>query len=92
MTNRNHGERAWRFVQEHWDEIGERFPSNSIVRMLDGVRSLHRPEVAETVFSFFEAHEVPQGDKTLAQHLERLAVNVALREREAARLADHLTA
>ena len=90
MTNRNHGPRAWQFVQDHWDEINERFPSNSIVRMLDGVRSLHRPEVAGSVFAFFEAHEVPQGDKTLAQHLERLAVNVALRGREAARLADHL--
>ena len=34
------------------------------------------------VFVFFETHEVPQGDKTLAQHLERLEVNVALRGRE----------
>ncbi|MEZ5144007.1 MAG: M1 family metallopeptidase [Acidimicrobiales bacterium] len=91
MTNRHHGAVAWGFVQQHWEELGERFPSNSIVRMLDGVRSLHRPEVAETVFAFFETHEVPQGDKTLAQHLERLEVNVALRAREARHLAEHLT-
>ena len=38
-----------------------------------------QPDVADTVFRFFEDHEVPQGDKTLAQHLERLEVNVALR-------------
>ena len=42
------------------------------------------------MFAFFETHEVPQGDKTLAQHLERLEVNVALRRLEAPRLAEHL--
>ena len=40
--------------------------------------------------SFFEDHEVPQGDKILAQHLERLEVNVALRAREAEALAAEL--
>jgi puromycin-sensitive aminopeptidase len=90
LTNRNHGAHAWRFVAERWDAINERFPSNSIVRLLEGIRSLSRPETAEEVFNFFEDHEVPQGDKTLAQHLERLEVNVALRLREAEALADHL--
>ncbi len=91
MGNRNHGGRAWQFVQDNWDAINERFPSNSIVRLLEGVRGLSRPDLAESVFAFFETHEVPQGDKTLAQHLERLEVNVALRARESDRLAEHLT-
>jgi puromycin-sensitive aminopeptidase len=90
MANRHHGLRSWKFVVDNWDAINERFPSNSIVRMLEGVRSLHEPSVAETVFSFFTTHEVPQGDKTLAQHLERLEVNVALRRREADAFADSL--
>jgi puromycin-sensitive aminopeptidase len=90
MGNRAHGLRAWKFVVDHWDDINARFPSNSIVRMLEGVRSLHDPSVAETVFRFFETHEVPQGDKTLAQHLERLGVNVALRQREAGAFAESL--
>jgi len=90
MGNRNHGARAWEFVQANWDTVNERFPSNSIVRLLEGVRGLSHPEVADTVFAFFETHEVPQGDKTLAQHLERLEVNVALRAREAGPLAEHL--
>jgi hypothetical protein len=58
--------------------------------MLEGVRSLSRPDVAPSVFVFFEDHEVPQGDKILAQHLERLEVNVALRAREAENLAEEL--
>ncbi len=83
ITNRTQGARAWEFVAAQWDTINERFPSNSIARILEGVRSLSSPDVAPEVFVFFETHEVPQGDKILAQHLERLEVNVALRAREA---------
>ena len=91
LGNRNHGRTAWQFVQDNWDAINERFPSNSIVRLLEGVRGLSWPETADSVFAFFETHDVPQGDKTLAQHLERLEVNVALRAREATALAEHLS-
>jgi puromycin-sensitive aminopeptidase len=91
MGNREQGPLAWSFVTEHWDELNERFPSNSIVRMLSGIRSLTEPEVADAVYAFFEIHEVPQGDKQLAQHLERLEVGVALRARDAETLAHHLT-
>ncbi|HVN50866.1 MAG TPA: M1 family aminopeptidase, partial [Acidimicrobiales bacterium] len=90
MTNRDHGPLAWAFVRDHWDEVNGRFPSNSIVRMLSGVRSLTRPEVADDVFGFFETHELPQGDKQLAQHLERLEVNVALVARARQPLTHHL--
>jgi puromycin-sensitive aminopeptidase len=90
MTNRDHGRLAWEFVMSEWDTINERFPSNSIARMLEGIRSLSRPHEAQEIFPFFETHEVPQGDKILAQHLERLEVNVALRMREADHLAEHL--
>jgi hypothetical protein len=58
--------------------------------MLEGVRSLSQSEVAPAVFVFFEEHEVPQGDKILAQHLERREVNVALRARESEALAEEL--
>ena len=91
LTNRTQGALAWYFVAAEWDTINERFPSNSIARLLEGVRSLSSPDVAPEVFVFFETHEVPQGDKILAQHLERLEVNVALRAREAASLAAALT-
>ena len=90
LTNRRNGELAWFFVAAEWDAINQRFPSNSIARMLEGVRTLSEPSAAPEVFAFFETHEVPQGQKTLAQHLERLEVNVALRARESERLADHL--
>jgi puromycin-sensitive aminopeptidase len=91
LTNRDHGGLAWFFVTDEWDTINQRFPSNSIARLLEGIRSLSAPSVAPAVFVFFEDHEVPQGDKILAQHLERLEVNVALRARESEALATELT-
>jgi puromycin-sensitive aminopeptidase len=90
LTNRDHGELAWFFISAEWETINGRFPSNSIARLLEGIRSLSKPSTAREVLSFFETHEVPQGDKILAQHLERLEVSVALRQREADRLAADL--
>ncbi|MBT4513862.1 MAG: M1 family metallopeptidase, partial [Chloroflexi bacterium] len=91
MVNRANGPQAWAFIKENWDAINEAFPSNSIVRMLSGVRSLSKPELADDILAFFEEHEVPQGALTLSQHLERLRINVSLREREVERLSAALT-
>jgi aminopeptidase N len=90
LTNREHGAVAWEFITHNWDEIIERYPSNSIVRMLEGVKALSRPDDASAVGAFFETHEVAQGKLTLAQHLETLRINVALRKRESTALASEL--
>ena len=87
LINRERGEEAWAFLRDRWDDVGQRLPSNSIARLLEGVRWLSHPEVAADVSTFLGDHPVPQGARTIAQHLERLAVNVALRRREADRLA-----
>lgn len=90
LGHRTLGDRAWTFVSTHWEAINEAFPSNSIARMLGGIAQLDRPATANLVFGFFEHHTVPQGDQILAQHLERLEVNLALRAREANSLEHHL--
>jgi puromycin-sensitive aminopeptidase len=87
LIHRDRGPQAWAFVAEHWDDIAAKLPSNSIARLLEGVRWLSDPAVAADVHAFLDEHQVPQGAKTIAQHLERLQVNVALRAREADRLA-----
>ena len=86
LRNRHCGEQAWHFVRDNWEAMLEAYPNNAIVRMLDGVKALSEPDTAAGVADFFESHEVPQGELTLQQHLERLRVNVALRVREAQRL------
>ena len=91
LMNRTHGPAAWDFVAEHWTEINRRLPSNGIPRMVEGIVALSQPEVANRVQAFFREHEVPQGTKTVAQHLERQRVNVALRARESGALKDALS-
>jgi puromycin-sensitive aminopeptidase len=87
MRNRDQGVQAWRFVVDHWERMLDVYPDNAIVRMLDGFKLLSEPDIAAEIEAFFQTHKVPQGELTLQQHLERLRVNTALREREAASLA-----
>jgi puromycin-sensitive aminopeptidase len=87
LRHREHGALAWRFVQDHWAEMFERFPVPSTIRMLEGVKSLVDPSVAATVPAFFADHDVPQAARTLRQVLERQRINVELRERARASLA-----
>ncbi|MEJ7584735.1 MAG: ERAP1-like C-terminal domain-containing protein [Acidimicrobiales bacterium] len=90
IINRDQGPAAWGFVHRHWDEINDRFPSNSIPRLLDGIRVITDPAVAADVEAFLAEHPVPQGARIVAQHLERMQVSVSLRKREAEALADAL--
>ncbi|MDG2112861.1 MAG: ERAP1-like C-terminal domain-containing protein, partial [Actinomycetota bacterium] len=87
MTHLDHGPRAWELVRSRWDELNERFPQNSIPRMVGGVRALSTAELARDVEGFFAEHPVPQGTLMVAQHLEKLRINVGLREREGSRLS-----
>ncbi len=90
IANRDNGGLAWRVVHQRWDEMNERFPSNSIVRMLHGIRAVTDPALATDIEGFLSEHPVPQAKQTLLQHLERMRVTVALCEREAPRLASAL--
>jgi len=91
IANRRHGRQAWEFVRRRWDEANARFPSNTIVRMIDPVKLLNSDEVEADVQAFFAEHPIPQAAKTLDQVLERQRVNVALRRREGPALVARLT-
>ena len=90
IANRRHGDMAWAQVRRHWQTANDKFPGNTIVRMIDSVKTLTAPSVVADVQSFFSEHPIPQGAKTLDQVLERQRVNAAMREREEQRLADSL--
>lgn len=90
IANRINGHRAWSMLRERWTEANERFPTNTIVRMVDAVKTLDRTAAVEETAAFFASHPIPQGAKTLAQILERQRVNAAMRERESLALADAL--
>ena len=91
LGHRTAGPDTWAFVRDHWDQITDRFPSNSLARMLEGVRSISDAGTADDIVAFFDRHPLPQAGPTLAQHLERMAVTVRLTRRERPRLRAALT-
>ena len=85
IANRHHGATAWAFVRDQWPQALERFPSNTIVRMVDSVKSLATAELVDDTARFFAEHPVEQAAKTLEQVLERQRVNARFRDREGPR-------
>lgn len=75
IANESNGSNAWRFVAEHWTEANDKFPTNTIVRMIDSVKLLTREDDVEHVQRFFTDHPIPQGSATLRQILERQVIN-----------------
>jgi puromycin-sensitive aminopeptidase len=87
MMNRHGSELTWNFVKQHWDEINQRYPANTIPRMSAAITALVRRDLYEDAQRFFQEHPVPQAGKMIDQDLERLLVAVTFRERESSALA-----
>jgi puromycin-sensitive aminopeptidase len=90
LTNRDNGAAALAFVTEHWDEITERFPANSIPRLVSGIRTVRARALADRAVAFLADHPIPQGTLQVRQHIERMWVTVALAERESERFPAYL--
>ncbi len=90
LRNRYHGENAWAFIRTNWEKLNKRFPANTIVRMLSGVRTVSHRKTSAEIVAFFEKNPVPQGKLMLEQHLELMNINVGLHEREAERFTAYL--
>jgi puromycin-sensitive aminopeptidase len=81
LLNKHARERAWSFMKDHWNEMLKLYPDNSIPRMCEGVVGLVTRELEADVREFFATHPVKQGEKQVEQHMERLRVAVAAKER-----------
>jgi puromycin-sensitive aminopeptidase len=90
IANRRHGAAAWHFVHRHWTEANERFPSNTIIRMINTVKLRTEPDVVADVQAFFAEHPIEQAVMTMEQILERQRVNAALRDEQSAAFAGAL--
>ncbi len=84
--NRHQGERAWRFIRDHWEEANALYPAQSIISMVSGVRFLSTPEAERDVAAFFADHAIPQARLMLQQTLERQHNAVVFRARVAPEL------
>jgi puromycin-sensitive aminopeptidase len=93
LTNRVAGPAVWEEVKAHWDALLDRFPVNSHSRMVDGVRGLcGEAELADDVEQFLAEHPLAAGQRSVAQTLERLAINVNFTREYRGRLAQILGA
>lgn len=84
------GEAAWDWMRENWEKLVEAYPDNAIPRMVSSCSALDTNELEAEVLEFFATHKVKEGDMAVAQMLERLRVNVTLREEETPRLSAFL--
>jgi len=73
---------AWAFLKANWDKMMAQYPENAIPRMCSGITAL--VDQQSGVEEFFKTHKVKQGGKTIEQHLERLRIAVAFKQREIA--------
>jgi puromycin-sensitive aminopeptidase len=90
LMNTEGREQAWAFMKEHWEEMLRQYPDNSIPRMCEGITALVTPTLETDTRAFFATHPVKQGAKTIEQHLEKLRVAVACKQREAANIESYL--
>lgn len=90
LANRHASSEVWDWITDNWGQLTTRFPSASVPRMLDGIRTISDRQLAERVVAFLDEHPVPQGAQVIEQHRERMWVTVALAERVPAALSAFL--
>jgi puromycin-sensitive aminopeptidase len=80
---------AWDFVRKNWEVMVQKYPDSALPRMCEAVSGLFDRQ--QEVNVFFEQHKPRLGQKIIEQHLERLAVAVAFRDREGRSLSTTLS-
>jgi len=92
LGHRSNGPATWARLTSQWDTLVELFPANIFPRMLDAVQRLCRQAaLADEVRSFLADHPVPSGQRSVAQAVERLGVNVTVAQRLSGAMAGELS-
>jgi aminopeptidase N len=90
LRNVEHAHDAWEAVRDRWDRIRTRLPFNANHRLVEGITEITDPGLAADVEAFLADHPVPQATTLIAQHVERMRVQVAVHKREAGHIAGAL--
>jgi puromycin-sensitive aminopeptidase len=83
VANRAGREEAWRLLRERWADVMARTGGAPMLvrRVVEALSNLQTRAHLEAVRAFLAAHPVPEAQQAVAQTLERLTQDVALRER-----------
>jgi puromycin-sensitive aminopeptidase len=93
LNNRVAREPAWRLVRDRWAEVRAKADSPMLLRRLvEGLGALTERRHLQEVRAFLEAHPIDGAKQATAQTLERLQMDVALRERLMPQIAAWLAA
>ena len=87
LDNPTARERAWRFMQKRWSELGRRISPQLVSRLIDATPALQGERKRRDVMAFFERHPLPTAQRALRQADERFRLDAALRKRAAPELA-----
>jgi puromycin-sensitive aminopeptidase len=91
LANRAAREAAWQMVRTRWDEVRKKGDSPMILRRLvEALGNLPERRHLEQVESFLAAHPLESARQAVAQTLERMRMDVRLRERLMPELATWL--
>ncbi|MGA7272149.1 MAG: M1 family metallopeptidase [Acidimicrobiia bacterium] len=90
--NRYSGPAVWAEARRRWDELLAVYPPMSHRRLVEGIPSLSRPDVAADVQAFFAETPMAYAAKATAQKLELLEAFVETNKRESPGLTAWLRA
>ncbi len=94
LANREARDASWRLLQERWTDVLARTGGAPMLvrRVVEALGNLHTRAHLEEVRAFLAQHTVPEAQQAVAQTLERLGQDVALRERLRPEVASWLKA
>jgi puromycin-sensitive aminopeptidase len=80
LGNEDASEAAWDAIKANWEKINEMWPANSVSAIFSYLSSLDSVEQEADVRAFFAANPPKGGQMKLTQGLEKLRINVLLRQ------------
>ncbi len=83
LANRAAREGSWKLLRDRWSTVIEKTAQAPMLlrRVVEALGNLRERRHLDEARAFLEAHPVPEAQQAIAQTLERLAQDVALRER-----------
>ena len=91
IGQRDTGAAVWEVVRSRWSAILDAMPPQNARLMLNQLHHRSEPHVAADIQEWLSANPIRGSEQLVAQQLERLAIRVALRNRERDRLSEALT-
>ena len=92
-SNRRGRDLAWQFLKENWDELDRRYGEGGfgLMRLVSLTQRFSTLRMHDEVESFFADHPAPAAERTVRQSLERIRLNAAWLERNAAEVGKYLS-